>query len=52
MLDFGTYRGTLPSTVYEQDPEYVQWLARETREPAVKEAAQALVNQGQEELPF
>ncbi len=52
VLDFGKYRGKLLSTVYEHDPEYVQWLAREARELAVKEAAQVLVNQGQEELPF
>ncbi len=43
VLTFGKYRDQQLSWVYRQDPGYVEWLAREGRDPDVRSAAAALL---------
>lgn len=43
VLTFGKYRDRRLAEVYRQDPGYVEWLAKEGRDPDVRAAAAALL---------
>ena len=43
VLTFGKYRDRSLAEIWMTDPGYVEWLAREGRDPEVREAAQALL---------
>jgi hypothetical protein len=59
MLTFGKYRDRRLGEVFQLDPGYVDWLAREGRDEAVRTAARSLLTapasaleSGSEDVPF
>jgi len=59
VLTFGKYRDRTLAEVFQIDPGYVDWLAREGRDEAVRTAARSLLTEpastpesGIEDVPF
>lgn len=57
VLTFGKHNGKTLNQVWAVDPGYVEWLAKEGRDPDVRAAAQSFAGGGTEspddgELPF
>jgi hypothetical protein len=48
LLTFGKYNGKTLTEVLMRDPGYVEWLAREGRDPDIRAAAQALLEPAQD----
>lgn len=43
VVGFGNYRGWTITAIFEKDPGYVEWLARECRSPFIRKAAQSVM---------
>jgi len=59
VLTFGKYRDRTLAEVFQIDPGYVDWLARERRDEAIRTAARSLLTlpvnaseSGSEDVPF
>jgi hypothetical protein len=52
VLTFGKYRDQKIGDVWMQDPGYIEWLAREGRDPEVRAAAAALLTPAANQLPL
>jgi hypothetical protein len=59
VLTFGKYRERRLGEVFQLDPSYIDWLAREGRDEAVRTAARSLLSapasapeSGSEDVPF